>query len=215
MAQSDRRMVVIGAGGHAKVVIELAVALGYKVVGCTDVDATPRHIVDVPVLGDDGVLQALFAQGVTFAAVGLGENALRLRIGRKLQTMGFVTPLLVSPAAYVSTSARLGAGTIIMPGAVINADTRVGDFAIVNTLAGVDHDGIVGDGAHIGPGSALSGSVNVGDCALIGVGATVLPGVRVAHHATLGGGAVAVRNVEAGATFVGSPAAPLKQKEEN
>jgi len=206
------RMVIVGAGGHAKVVLELARALGYDVVGCTDRDTTARTILGAPVLGDDSCLQAVFDQGVTFAAVALGSNRLRLVIGRRLQEIGFETPQLVSPSASVSASATLGSGTVIMSGAVINADTHVGDFAIINTLAGVDHDGVLGDGVHIGPGSALSGSVTVGDCALIGVGATVLPDLHIGRNAIVGGGAVAVRDIEAGAIVVGNPASPIPQK---
>lgn len=199
-------MVVVGAGGHAKVVVELARDNGFDVVGCTDRNTDGPAVVGAPVIGDDSTLAALFASGIGFAAVGLGANALRLKVGRQLQAIGFALPPLVHSSATVSPSVRLGSGVAVMAGAVINAETSVGDFSVVNTRAGVDHEGVIGHGAHIGPGASLSGSVNVGDEAFVGVGATVLPGVCIGKAAMLGGGSVAIRDIPAGATAVGAPA---------
>jgi len=208
-------MVVVGAGGHAKVVVELARDNGFEVVGCTDRNAEGPDVVGAPVIGDDSMLEGLFASGIAFAAVGLGANRLRLKTGRRLQEIGFALPALVHPSATVSPSASLGHGVTVMAGAVINADTAVGDFAIINTLAGVDHDGVLGHGVHVGPGASLSGSVRMDDEAFVGVGATVLPGVHIGSAATLGGGSVAIRDIPAGATAAGAPARILNPSGED
>lgn len=200
------RIVVVGAGGHAKVVIELARAVGLTVVGCTAQPPSGGNVVGTPVLGDDSVLPSLLKDGVKLAFVALGDNRLRVRIGRQLQSTGFSLPTIVSPRAIVSESVTLGAGVAIMAGAVINADTYVGDFAIINTGACVDHDGNIGEGAHIAPGANLSGSVNVGAGALVGVGASVLPGITIGTGAILGGGSAAISDVPNHATAVGVPA---------
>lgn len=203
---ADYRMVIVGGGGHAKVVIELARALGFDLVGCTDPGSLGRTVAGLEVIGDDSVLEGLHRDGVALAAVALGNNAIRLRIGLSLQASGFRCPPLISPAATVSSSVSIGEGVVIMPGAVVNSESRLGDFAIINTSASVDHDGEIGAGAHIGPGSHLSGCVKIGARALVGVGATVLPGIAIGPDAVLGGGSVAIADIAAGDTAAGSPA---------
>lgn len=204
-------MVVIGGGGHAKVVIELARTLGFEIIGCTDRHAREVMVAGVAVLGDDGMLEELRGQGLSLAAVALGDNAVRMRVGSWVQSLGFRCPSLISPAATVSRSVTVGDGVVIMPGAVVNAESRIGDFAVINTSASVDHDGDIGAGAHIAPGAHLSGSVTVGARALVGVGATVLPGVSIGADAILGGGSVAIADIAAGHTAVGSPARTLSR----
>ncbi len=211
MTKAGERIVVVGAGGHAKVVVELARSVGLDVVGCTDHGGRTGEVVGAPILGGDDLLSGLHSAGVASAVVALGDNAARWRVGQWVRSLGFRLPALVSPAATVSPSATLGDGTVIMAGAVVNADVRIGEFVIVNTCASIDHDGEVGAGAHIAPGAHLSGGVRVGTGALIGVGAAVLPGVVIGERATLGGGSAAISNISAGDTAVGSPAHSLRR----
>ncbi|KRD62186.1 MULTISPECIES: acetyltransferase [unclassified Ensifer] len=206
-------MLIVGAGGHAKVVIEIARARGFEPACCTDANPTPRTVLSVPVIGGDEQLEAIFASGIRLAVVALGDNALRVRLSRQLLDMGYALPALVSPGALVSGSASVGRSSVVMSGAVINAETIIGDFAIINTNASVDHDCSVGHGAHIAPAAAVTGAVRIGECAFIGAGAILLPNISVGSSAIIGAGAVVNRDVPTGAKFVGIPARPLSSGE--
>ncbi len=197
---------VIGAGGHAKVVVELARSCGFEVVGCLDADATPRLVVGAPVIGKDDMAAHLLSGGVSCAALGIGNNRVRERIGAEMDALGFALPALISPRAVVSPSALVEHGTIVMPGAVLNAECRIGPFGIVNTSASIDHDCRLATAVHVAPGSRLAGSVIVGDRAMIGVGSAVAPGVSIGADATLGAGATAVHDIPSNTIAVGTPA---------
>ncbi len=199
-------VVVIGAGGHAKVVIELLRAGGREVAGVLDADPSPRTVVGAPVIGDDSALARLRTEGIEEAFVALGGNALRARVGAAARAAGFRLANAVHPGAVVSPSARLGQGVAIMAGVCLNAETRVRDLAIVNTNASVDHDGDLGEACHVAPGCALAGAVTVGARAFLGVGCRAIPGVRIGEDATVGAGAVIVRDLPAGVIAMGVPA---------
>jgi len=200
-------VVLLGAGGHAKVVIELIRAEGaYEVAALLDADTTPRQVLGLPVIGDDDRLEELRRQGLTHAFVALGGNALRLKVARKAQALGFTLVNAISPAAAVSPTARLGVGVAVMAGAVINAEARVDDLAIVNTGARIDHDCILGESCHVAPGAALAGCVEVGRLAFLGVGTAAIPGVRIGEAATVGAGACVVKDIPPGVLALGTPA---------
>src|SRR4029450_7614437 len=143
-------VVVIGAGGHAKVVVELIRAQGrYDVVGCTDPAPERGDVVGAPILGSDDILPDLYAQGVRHCFVALGDNPLRMKVARRVASLGFELVNAISPNAIVSPTARLGHGVAVMAGAVINAATVVEDLAIINTHSVVDHDCQIGEAAHV------------------------------------------------------------------
>ena len=199
-------LICVGSGGHAKVVIEIARAIGtYEVVGCTD-PINREPVLGVPVIGDDGQLESLWEQGFRQAFVALGSNSLRLKLGRRLRSIGFQMPALVHPAATISPTARLGEGVAVMAGVVVNAEAVVGEFAILNTNCSVDHDCVVGDGAHVGPRSVLAGSVRLGEGVFLGAGAVVIPGIEVGAHTTVGAGGVVVSHLGQNVIAVGVPA---------
>ncbi|MDB5457169.1 MAG: sugar O-acyltransferase, sialic acid O-acetyltransferase NeuD family, partial [Caulobacter sp.] len=156
-------VVVLGAGGHAKVVIELLRTAGFATPAVLDADPTPRDVAGAPVVGDDTALARLRAEGLSQAFVAIGDNALRRKLADRATAAGFTLVSAIHPSAVISPSARLGAGVAVMAGAVVNADTVVGDLAILNTRSSVDHDGVIGSAAHIGPGCALAGGVTVGE----------------------------------------------------
>jgi UDP-perosamine 4-acetyltransferase len=205
-SNADRRVVVAGAGGHAKVAIEALRFSGWKVIGCTDPDPTARTVVGAPVLGTDDILAEIRRSGVSFAFPAVGANAARQRLGEHLRKLGFTLPRAIAPNAVIAPSAHVGAGVAIFAGAVINAEAEVADFAILNTNASVDHDCKVGVAAHVAPGCALAGCVVVGDRAFIGAGASVIPGVMIGSDTMVGAGSVVVRDVADGVTVMGVPA---------
>lgn len=205
--------IVIGAGGHAKVVIEAIRAAGLGTIrGLIDPAPATPEVLGVPVLGGDEILPALRAQGVSAAVIALGNNGARQRIGGKLRELGFALPSIVHPSALVSPSARLGEGIVVMANAVVGTDSAVGDFAIINTSASVDHDNVIGIAAHVAPGCALAGNVTVGDRTLVGVGSAVRPGITIGADAVVGAGSAVVNDIPAGARVAGTPARPLPQR---
>jgi UDP-perosamine 4-acetyltransferase len=205
-------IVVVGAGGHAKVCIELLQAAGEAISFCVAGQGGPASCLGIPVLCGDENLSRLRAEGFDRAFVALGSNALRGRIGSELLAMGYTLVNAISPAAVVSPSARLGCGIAIMAGAVLNADVVLHDFVIINTGATVDHDCVVGAAVHVAPQSGLAGNVHVGKFSFIGIGTSVIPETRIGEHATVGAGSAVVKDVPAGATVVGVPARVIKTK---
>jgi UDP-perosamine 4-acetyltransferase len=204
---NSEAVVIVGSGGHAKVVIELLRAEGkYRIKGCTALAESGFVLGDVPILGTDSVLPAILANGAKKVFVAIGDNHLRLRLLSQVSEMGFELINAVSPNAVVSPSATLGRGIAIMAGAIINASAEIGDGVIINTNAGVDHDCRIGNGAHIGPGSALAGNVEIGCESFLGAGTCVVPGVRIGSRAILGAGSVVVRDIPDDVMAMGVPA---------
>ncbi|HSL84807.1 MAG TPA: acetyltransferase [Thermoanaerobaculia bacterium] len=201
---SARRAAVLGAGGHAKVVIATLEAAGWEVVGVFD-DAEDRWGGEILGLRVRGPLGAARETAIDGAVIAVGDNRAREDVAGRID-LPWVA--VAHPAAAVHPSAALGPGTVVFAGAVIQPDTIVGRHAIVNTAASVDHDCRLGDFVHVAPGARLAGNITVGDGALVGIGSSVMPGVRIGAWASIGAGAAVVREVERGSTVVGVPARP-------
>lgn len=208
MPEPGRPLVILGAGGHAKVVVELIRAMdaGFRIVGLLDADPTPRTVAGAPVLGTDALLPELYNQGVRSAFVAIGDNGVRRRAAAAARGQGFELVNAISPRATVSPTARLGAGIAIMAGAVVNAEASLEDLVIVNTGAVVEHDARLGIAAHAGPGSVLAGNVEMEAEAFLGAGACAIPGVRIGAGAQVGAGASVVSDIPAGVLAYGVPA---------
>lgn len=187
--------VLLGAGGHAKVVLSLAQSAGWSVAAVCDPElARLGHALwrRLRVLGDDAALGRLDpANTVLLNGVGqtIGGSA-RQRLFEEWLSRGFRFPSLVHPSASVDPSASLAEGAQVMAGAVIQADSSVGANTLINTRASVDHDVVIGAHAHIAPGATLCGGVRVDDGAFVGAGATVVPGRHVGRAAFLAAGAL-------------------------
>jgi UDP-perosamine 4-acetyltransferase len=198
-------ILVLGAGGHARPVIEALRAMGSEVAGLLD-DAPRRAVLGVKVLGGFDSLGARRAEGFAAAVIAIGDNALRLRLGAACRELGFELPVVVHPAALVSPSARIGAGAQVMARAVIGPEAAIGALALVNTGAIVEHECELGEGVHLGPGAVLCGGVRLGARALVGAGAVVRPGVLIGAGALVAPGAAVGQDVPEGARVGGVPA---------
>ncbi|MGX1305304.1 sugar O-acyltransferase (sialic acid O-acetyltransferase NeuD family) [Amorphus suaedae] len=209
------QIVVLGAGPHAKVVLEAAIAadLG-EFVGLLDPAADARPILGIPVLGSDELLPELRARGIDTVILAVGHNAARERLGREAKRHGYQLPPVVHPSAFLAPSAQIAEGAVVMARAVVGTDVSVGDFSIVNTGAIIDHDGVLQSAAHVAPGCAIAGSVRIGARTLIGVGSSIRPGTRIGMDVVVGAGSAVVCDIDAGFIVGGAPARPLRAMKE-
>lgn len=206
------KAVILGAGGHAKVVIDILRESGtLELAGCLHQGGAGHAVSGIPVLGDDSLLPALLAGGTRHIFVALGDNALRLRMIDYVLSLGFTLLTAVSRHAVLSPSVEVGAGAAVMPGAVINADSLVGEGAIVNTGATVDHDCVLGRMSHVGPGSSLAGNVRIGAGSFLGTGTRVIPRIQIGEWSVTGAGAVVVADIPDRVLSVGVPARIVKR----
>ena len=209
-------IVVVGGGGHAKVVISILHKLKrYRILGYTDTKDR-GSILGVPFLGSDHELGALANGNETIAAVlGVGQVGLgnaRFELWTRLQSElpSGLFPVIVSPGAVINEDVLLGDGAVVMDGTVINAGARVGRGAIANTNSTIEHDVILEDWVHVAPGATISGGVTVGHFSMVGAGATVIEGIKVAGSCMIGAGAVVVNDITEPGTYVGCPARRIK-----
>ncbi len=189
-------IVLLGGGGHGKVVLDLLLRLpGYEVLGYLD-PKDRGNLLGYPWLGDESKLSAFLREHSGLCgAIGLGkvDSSSKRRLAfEKWRQTGLVFPALVAPGAYVSAAAKIFEGAVVMEGAIVQPGAQVGAGAIVNTRAAVDHDCWIGENVHLAPGSVLSGEVQVGRDSMIGVGAVVREGVRITEGCLVGAGAVVV-----------------------
>jgi len=212
-----KRVVGLGAGGHAKVVIEILQLMGgYELVGLLDPkkELWNTEVLGIPVLGGDDLLPKLYKEGVRHAFIGLGtvgDTRPRRELYEKARSYGFQIVRAIHPQAIVSSSAVIGDGPTVVAGAIINANARLGDNVIVNTGAIIEHDCIIGDHIHIATGARLASTVHVDGGAHIGIGASVRQCIHIGRNAIVGAGAVVVGDVPNNVVVVGVPARSLKK----
>lgn len=205
-------VVGFGAGGHAKVVIEILRSLqDYTIVGLLEArrELWGKSVLGVEVLGDDSMMTELKQRGIEHAFIGVGtvgDAQPRRQLYEKVAGFGFQIVPAIHAAAIVSSSATIGAGPTIMAGAIVNANAVIGNNVIVNTGAIVEHDCVIGDHTHIATGARLAGGVQVGRGSHIGIGAVVRQEILIGDGAIVGAGAVVVRDVPAEKTVIGVPA---------
>ncbi len=209
MSTTTRPLVLIGAGGHARVLAALGHAAGLSILGVCDPTLAAEGITrweDLDVLGDDGALDRLPPERVALM-LGIGQLAtsnLRERLYAGWRTRGYDFPALVHPSAWIAPGVVLGFGVQVMAGVVIQPGCTIGENSIVNTRAGVDHDCFVGANVHVAPGATLCGGVTVEDSAFIGAGATVCQGLRIGSRAVVGAGVTLLQNIKPKAIIIGA-----------
>jgi len=210
------KIVVFGAGRHAKVVLDVLRQTGrYEIVGLLDnsreLFGTTRW--GLQVLGGRERFGALLAQRVTRLIVALGDNRDRQAVYEDAVKAGFELVPAVHPSAHIGGGVEIGPGTLVVAGVVINVDAVIGANVIVNTGATVDHDCRIGAHAHLSPGVHLAGNVTVGELAHLGIGAVVLPNLTVGRASVVGAGSVVLESVPNGAVVAGNPARPIPSRE--
>ena len=204
-------VVLVGSGGHAKVVIDILEAQErFKLIGCVDPGKAGSTVLGYPILGDDSILLELYKKGVRKAFVAIGDNGLRLKLASQISALGYEFINIISPSASVSSKATLGFGIVVMPHAVINACAKVDDQVIINTGATVDHDCIIARGCHIAPGCHMAGNVTIHEGSFLGIGSSVIPGIKIGKWAVIGAASAIVQNVPDLSLSVGVPARVIR-----
>jgi sugar O-acyltransferase (sialic acid O-acetyltransferase NeuD family) len=195
-------MYLLGASGHAKVIMDILESMSVKLHGLFDDNPEIKELNGTKVLGKyDG--QILNAELI----ISIGDNSIRAKIANQLRIQ---FGKAIDKSAIVSASAQIAEGTVVMQGAVVQASTQIGKHAIINTRASIDHDCRVANFVHVSPGAVLCGNVQVGEGTHIGAGAVVLPNLKIGKWCKIGAGAVVIRDIPDFSTAVGNPARIIK-----
>jgi sugar O-acyltransferase (sialic acid O-acetyltransferase NeuD family) len=205
-------LLLLGAGGHARVVAETALATGrFSSIAFLDDDCSgPVQLPDQfgwPLIGPFAeALDPKIRHQYPAALVAIGNATVRLQWLWRIASFGYEIPVVIHPTAWLSPTVQIGVGSVVFAQVAIQAQAVIGSGAILNTGCTVDHDARLADGVHICPGAHLAGEVQVGERSWIGIGASVMQQIRIGADVTVGAGAAVVRDLPDGVTAVGVPA---------
>ncbi|MDH5524785.1 MAG: acetyltransferase [Desulfobulbaceae bacterium] len=203
-------LLIIGAGGHARVLLDIILEHSMTMLGIVDVNPAliGQEIFGVPVIGQDDLVSGYSPDALRLVnAVGsVGSMLIRKGVYWKFKELGFSFQTIVHRSATIGKEVILAEGVQVMAGAIIQAGAQLGCNTLINTAATVDHDCRIGDHVHIAPGATLSGNIVVGDGTHIGTGANIIQGLKIGRDVIVGAGAVVVDNLPDGVTAVGVPA---------
>ena len=212
------QLLLIGAEGHARAVVDVVEAEGrYQIAGLIDsFQPAGSERLGYRILGAEHDVPALCEQyGIAALFVAIGDNFQRLAMIERLQAAVPALPLAtcVHPQAWVSPTATLGAGSVVMPGAILVGGCRVGVGCILNTASSLDHDSVMEEGASLAPGVHTGGGVHLGRRCFVGVGASVVQGIRVGQDSLIGAGSVVLSEIPPGWTAFGTPCRVVAKRE--
>lgn len=203
-----KNVIIIGSGGHARVIVDIIEKSGDKVLGFLDQNRDPEEMVlGYPVLGSEVTDTNRFLKENTYFMIGVGDNRKRKMIAEELALPWYTA---VHPASHIGKAVEVGEGTVVMANAVINPASVIGKHCIINTSASIDHDNRICDFAHISPNAALAGKVEIGEETHIGIGASVIEETQICAGVKVGAGAVVVKNITKKGVYVGVPAKLVK-----
>lgn len=201
-----KKVIIIGAGGHSKVIADIVRKCGDEVVGFLDDNTElPETVGGMKNLGCVSNIEKYKGDCCFF--VGIGNNRVRKLIDEKYDAEWYTA---VHPSAVIAADAEIGEGTAVMANAVVNPSAKVGRHCIINTGAVIEHDNRLGNYVHVSPNGTLCGTVTVGECTHIGAGAVVKNNISICENVVIGAGAAAVKNITEQGTYVGVPAKRLK-----
>ncbi|NRG75581.1 acetyltransferase [Streptococcus suis] len=195
-----KKLAIIGASGHGKVVADIAEKTGYDKIIFLDDAQDKLECTGYPIVGKvEDIIN--FKNDDIFIAIG--NNKVRNEIAKRYEELNFVT--LIHPSATISRTVSIGKGTAVMAGVVINTDAKIGEFCIINTGVTVDHDCHLKDFVHISPGSHLAGGVTIGRNSWIGIGSSVIQSLSICEDVIIGAGGVVIKSIDSSGTYVGHP----------
>ncbi len=201
-------VIIIGTGGHAKVIADIVLLAGDNLVGFLTEDRDKDMFIGKPVLGDNA---DYIKYKDNYFVIAVGNPDMRERLSNSMKGVKWYTA--IHPSSTISKiDTCIGDGTVVMANAVINPCAQIGNHCIINTGAIVEHDNVIEDFAHISIGTKLAGIVKIGKKTWVGAGAVVIIGINICEDCMIGAGAVIVRNIEEPGTYVGVPAKKIKSK---
>ena len=210
-------IIIIGAGDHAKVLLDILLEQKKKVIGLTDKNISKgTKIYGVPIIGDDDVILQFQPQEIMLVN-GIGSVKsldLRTNVFNIFKEKGYSFTSVIHKSAIVSKRAKLDEGVQIMPGVIINAETHVGEDTIINTKTSIDHGCNIGNHVHIAPGCTLSGCVVIGDGVHVGTGSSIIQGIKIGKNVLVGAGSMVIDSFEDGAKICGIPARTMVRHNE-
>lgn len=211
------KLIIIGAGGHAKVVIDIVDKNQYDIIGILDKDEEHLHemVNGVEIIGSDQDAKNYFEKGVQYAFIGvghLGHSDVRTKLFEKLKTIGFSMINIIAPGVYIADSCSLGEGNLIMPNCVINAEANIGHNNIVNTGAIIEHEVFIGNNVHLAPGTIIAGRSRVEDGTFVGAGSVIIQNLEIGKNSIIGAGSTVLSSVGDNSVAVGSPAKIIREE---
>lgn len=205
------KLLILGAGGHGKVVVEIASLMEqWDEIAFLDDNTELKVVNGYPVIGrltEYKTLRGIYND----AFVAVGNNKLRIVLLNQLIQEDLCIPTLIHPSATLSTTSQIGQGTVIMPGVVVNSNVEIGMGCIINTSSSIDHDCIIENGVHISPGVHIGGTTRVEQNAWICIGASIANNVLIGKNSTIAAGSAVVKDVEANSLVGGTPAKFIKK----
>lgn len=199
----NKSIVIIGAGGHGKVIADIAKLNHYDQILFLDDNTSIKTCVGYPVVG---TINDMFNYPDSDFIIAIGNSSIRQKIQGELEAAGLSVVSLIHPNAVIGSNVSIGSGSVIMAGVVINTETKLGKGCIINTCASVDHECILHDYVHVSVGAHLAGQVVVGKQTWISAGATIINNISIVDNCMIGAGAVVVKSITEAGVYVGVPA---------
>lgn len=213
--ESRKNIIILGGGGHAKVIASvLQKDPNYAVLGFLDDDISKTNLLSLPKLGAISPIDKNLNTSLLVIGIGhIGKTVFREELVETYERNNFLIEGITARSAILNADVTVGKGTVIFDGVIVQPGVTIGDYSIINTKASIDHDCQIGNHTHIAPGVTMSGNVKVGNRVLIGTGASVIQGITIADDCIIGAGAVVTNDcTEKGGVYVGVPATFIKQK---
>ncbi len=207
------KLLILGAGGHGKVVAEIASLMKqWDEIAFLDDKEELKEVNGYKII-DKLKNYKLYKEEYKNAFVAIGNNKLRINLINNLLMEGFNVPILVHPTAIISKNVKIDKGTVIMAGAVINTNSVIGKGCIINTSSSIDHDCILKDGVHISPGVHVGGTVNIGKCTWVCIGSSIANNITIGKNVVVAAGAAVIKDVPDNVIVAGVPAIFKKNME--
>lgn len=200
-----KKIAIVGASGHGKVVADLAEILGYDVSFFDDAYPNKKLVEHWSVLGKFKDLLCMNDK-YDAAIVAIGNNQIRMKLSERLTEADFYLPVLIHPSSTVSRYASIDAGTVVFANSVVNAFAKLGKGCIINSSATVEHDCVLGEGVHLSPNVTLAGTTKVGGYSWLGIGSVTKQLVEIGAHTTIGANSTVIHNIPSNVTAIGTPA---------
>lgn len=214
---NEKKLLIIGAGGHAKVVADAVDDNKYEIVGMLDKDdgRIGDFVNGIPIIGTDHAAELFYGKGITNAVIGIGhmgDSHLRNAIFARLKNIGFLMVNVIHKTAFVSKDVVMGEGNVILPHVTINSGAQIGNNNIINTGAILEHEVELGNNVHMAPGTIVCGASRIGDHTFIGAGSTIIQGLTIGNNVLVGAGSTVINSVQDNSLLYGTPAKTVKRR---